>query len=96
MDGNGTNVVRVSFEGGDLLGGVIVIDAELEVVRAADNPVLARDESTGTDRNIGKLKCFDDGLINRVSVCALAGTAIQCWNLPVSHTTRCKHGRCRV
>lgn len=62
MNGNGTDVIRVSFEGGNLLGGVIVIDAELEVVRTADNPVLARNESTGTNRNIGKLECFDDGL----------------------------------
>lgn len=29
---NGTNVVRVCFEGCDLFGGVVVVDAELEVI----------------------------------------------------------------
>ena len=62
VNGNRTNIVRVCFEGCNLFGGVVVVDTELEVIWTADNPVLPRDESTGTDRDIGKLECFDDGL----------------------------------
>lgn len=62
MNGNRTDVVRVRFEGRDLFGGVVVVDTELEVIRTANNPVLPCDESTGADRDIGELECFDDGL----------------------------------
>ena len=32
MDDNGTDVVRVSFEGGDFLRSVVVVDSDLEVI----------------------------------------------------------------
>lgn len=42
MDGQSTDVVGVSFEARDLLGRVVVVDTHLEVIAAADNPVLSR------------------------------------------------------
>ena len=62
MDNNGANVVGVGFEGGDLLGGVVVVDADLEVIRATDDPILAGNEAPCTNGYIGKFECFDYGL----------------------------------
>jgi len=66
MDGNRPDIVRVCFEGCDLLGGIVVVDAQLEVVRTADDPVLAGNETTGSDRDIGELERFNNRL--RVSL----------------------------
>ena len=44
VDGETPDVVRMSLEGGYFLMGVVVEDAKLEVVRASDEPVLARDK----------------------------------------------------
>lgn len=56
------------LEGCDLLGGVVVVDTKLEVIGAADNPVLPRNKSTGTNGDIGEFEGFDDRLIeSRVS-----------------------------
>ena len=60
VNGDGSDVVGVGLEGGDLLGGVIVVDTELEVVGAADDPVLSGNEAAGSDRDIGQLEGFDD------------------------------------
>ena len=60
VDGDSSDVVRVSFEGGNLLGSVVVVNTQLEVIGTTDNPVLSRDESTGSDGNIGKLKGLDN------------------------------------
>lgn len=60
MDHDRTDIIWVSFEGRDLLGGVVVVDTELEVVRTANNPVLAGDETAGSYGDIGKLKSFDN------------------------------------
>lgn len=46
----------------DLLGGIVVEDTDLKVVRAYDNPVLAGNEATGADGDIGNLERFDDRL----------------------------------
>lgn len=62
MHDNGTDVVRVGFEGGNLLGCVVVVDAELEVIAATHNPVLAGDEATRSYGNIGQFKRLDDCL----------------------------------
>ena len=62
VDGDGADVVRVGFEGGDFLGGVVVVDAQLEVVGAADDPVLAGDEAAGAHGHVGELEGLDDGL----------------------------------
>ena len=62
MDGDGADIVRVGFEGGDFFRSVVVVDAELEVVAAADEPVLAGDEAAGSDGDVGELEGFDYGL----------------------------------
>lgn len=66
----------MSFEGGDLFGGVVIVHTELEVIRTADNPVLPRNESTGADGDIGEFECFDDGLV-RVDVSYVSVRAAQ-------------------
>jgi hypothetical protein len=78
----------VRFKGRDLFGGVVVVDTKLEVIRTADNPVLPRNESTGTDRDISELECFDDGL-KRVnfSYASVGGTQN---SLPVTRMTKCR------
>jgi hypothetical protein len=50
------------LEGCDLLRSVVVIDSYLEIVRATNNPVLARDEPPSSDWDIGKLEGLDDCL----------------------------------
>ena len=62
MYGDGANVVRVGFEGCDFLACIVVIDTELEVVAAADNPVLTADEATCSHGDIGEFEGFNDGL----------------------------------
>jgi len=44
VDGETSDVVRMSLEGGYFLMGVVVEDAKLEIVRASDEPVLTRNE----------------------------------------------------
>lgn len=56
VDDNGTNVVGVGLESGNLLGGVVVVDPNLEVIGANDEPVLAGDEATSSYRDIGNFK----------------------------------------
>lgn len=41
MDHDCSDVVWMGLERGDLFGGVVVVDAEVEVIRAADDPVLS-------------------------------------------------------
>lgn len=60
VDHDRSDIVGVGLKGGDALGGVVVVDAQLKVVRTADDPVLPRYEATGADRDIGKLEGFDD------------------------------------
>ena len=57
-----TDVVRVRLKGCDLLACVVVVDAQLEVIAAAYNPVLARNEAACSDRNIGELEGLNDRL----------------------------------
>lgn len=59
---DGTNVIRMRLKRGNLLGGVVIVDAKLEVIGTADNPVLASDETTGSYRDIGEFEGFDDRL----------------------------------
>lgn len=56
------DVIGVCLEGGDLLGSVVVVDAQLEVIGTADNPVLARNEATSSYGYVGEFECLDDGL----------------------------------
>jgi hypothetical protein len=66
VDNDCTNVVGMGFELSDLFRRVVVIDSELEVVRSDNDPVLASDETTGADGNIGNFEGFDDGLPTRL------------------------------
>ena len=62
MDDNGTDIVWMCFERGDLFRGIVVVDSKLEVIRTTDNPVLARNEAPCPYRDICKLKRLDNGL----------------------------------
>lgn len=62
VNDNGANVIRMSFEGGDFLGGIVVIDSYLEIVGAADDPILASNKAPRTDRDICKLERLDNSL----------------------------------
>jgi hypothetical protein len=56
------NVIWVCLERCDLLARVVVVDPQLEVIAAAYNPVLARNEATCSYGNIGEFECLDDRL----------------------------------
>jgi len=32
VDDDGTDVVRMGFEGGDFLGGIVIVDTDLEII----------------------------------------------------------------
>jgi hypothetical protein len=63
MYGDGTNVVRVRLKGSNLLGGVVVVYSQLEIVGAADDPVLSRNEAPGSDGHVCELEGFDNRLL---------------------------------
>ena len=62
MDDDSADVVRVSFEGRDFLRGVVIVNADLKVVRTTDDPILAGDESPCSYGDIGELKGLDNCL----------------------------------
>nr|POF00933.1 phosphatidylglycerol/phosphatidylinositol transfer protein [Quercus suber] len=62
MHNDGTDVIRMCLEGGDLLIGVVVVDAQLEVIATAYNPVFPSDEATSANGHIGELEGLDDRL----------------------------------
>lgn len=91
VDCDRTNVVGVSLEGRDLLGGVIVVDAQLEVIRSANNPVLAGNEATGSYGDIGELECFNYGLSeNEGLLVAHSRSPCHLRDSPGTRKTRCK------
>lgn len=59
MDGKTSNVVGMRLEGGNLLVCVVIEDAQLEVVRASNEPVFARDELDASYRNLSDLERLD-------------------------------------
>ena len=59
VDSQASDVVRVRFEGRNLFVRVVVEDAELEVVGAGDEPVLAGDEADAADRYFCDLEGLD-------------------------------------
>ena len=61
MHGKTSNIVRMGFEGRHLFMGVVVEDAQLEVVRAGDEPVLARNKFDTAHWDLRDLERFDDG-----------------------------------
>jgi hypothetical protein len=56
-----SNVIRVCFKRRDLFCSIVIEDAELKVIGASDDPVLASDEAAGADGYVGYLKGFDSG-----------------------------------
>lgn len=64
MNNDGSDIVRMSFEGGDLFGGIVIVNSQLEVIGAANNPVLTCNKTTSADRYICKLKGLDNCLVN--------------------------------
>ena len=52
----------MGFKGCDFLRSIVVVDSDLEVIRTADNPIFAGDESPRSYRYIGKLEGFDNCL----------------------------------
>jgi hypothetical protein len=50
------------FERCDLLACVVVVDPQLEVIAATYDPVLARDETACSYRNVGEFEGLDDRL----------------------------------
>lgn len=63
VDDDSANVVGMCFKRRDLFGRVIVVHPDLEIVGAAYYPVLAGNEAPGSDRDIGELEGFDNGLL---------------------------------
>lgn len=61
MHGETSNVIWMGFEGRHLFVGVVVEDAQLEVVRAGDEPVLARYKFDTSHWDLCDLERFDDG-----------------------------------
>ncbi len=62
VNDNGSDIVGMRLERRNLFRGVVVVDTELKVVGAADNPVLARNEATGTDRKVGQFERLNRAL----------------------------------
>lgn len=62
MDDDGADVVWVSFERGNLFGGVVIVYSQLEVVGTADNPILTGDKATRPYWDICKFERLDDCL----------------------------------
>jgi hypothetical protein len=56
VHGETSDVVWVRLEGCDALLGVVVVDAEVKVVAAAHEPVLAGDEGDGAHGDLGDLE----------------------------------------
>lgn len=64
MNDYGSNVVRMSFEEGDFFRGVVVVYSDLKIIRTANNPVFAGNESAGSHRDVGEFKSLDDSLVS--------------------------------
>lgn len=60
MDGDGADVVGMGVEGGEALAGVEVVDAEVVVVRAGEDPRLPMDEADGADGQVGDVEVADE------------------------------------
>jgi len=62
VNGEASNVIRVSFERCHFLSCVVVEDSEMEIVRTANEPILARDEPDTSYWYFGNFKSLDHGL----------------------------------
>ncbi|KAH3681924.1 hypothetical protein WICPIJ_007120 [Wickerhamomyces pijperi] len=59
MDGDGTNVIRMGFKLSDLFTGAEVVDTDLEVIRANNDPILTGNKLTCTTWNFTNINGFD-------------------------------------
>ena len=59
VNSQAANVVRVRLERRNFFVCVVVKYTQLEVVRASDEPVLARDEFDTSHRNFSDFECLD-------------------------------------
>lgn len=62
MDDNGSDIIWVGLERGDLFRSVVVVDSQLEIVRAAYDPVLPGDEAPCSYGYICEFEGLDDCL----------------------------------
>lgn len=62
MNDYSSDIVRMSFEGGDFLRSVVIVYTDLEIIGTANDPVLAGDESAGSHRDVGEFKGLDNSL----------------------------------
>lgn len=91
VNSNRSNVVGMSLEGCDLFRGIVVVDTELKVIRTANNPILAGNETTGSHGDIGELEGLNNGLMNETVSRAWLDSNIRRGNIPESRKTRCIH-----
>lgn len=59
MHSDRPDVVRVGLEGLFFGQSVVVVDSNVGVVRARNNPLLAGDEARRSDREVGGLEAAD-------------------------------------
>lgn len=52
----------MGFEGGDLLGGIVIVYPQLVIIGSAHDPILPSNEPSSSDRDIGEFECLDDRL----------------------------------
>jgi hypothetical protein len=59
---NGANVIRMCLEGSDLLRRVVIVYAQVKVIRTANDPVFPCNEATSANGDICKFKGLDNCL----------------------------------
>jgi hypothetical protein len=81
VDGETSDVVRMSLKSGYFLVGVVVEDTKLEIVRASNEPVLTRDELDASNRDLRDFESLDDsaGLVVVDVDCAVVETGQDPW-----------------
>lgn len=60
MHSDGTNVVGMRLEARDFLRCIVIVYADLKVIRTAYDPILAGNKSPRTNRHICELERFDN------------------------------------
>jgi hypothetical protein len=78
VDDDASDVIWMSFERGDLLRGVVIVDSQLKVIRATDDPVLPSNKATSANRYIGEFEGFDNGLLDSVLGFTIATFMLTC------------------
>lgn len=62
MDHNSPDIIWMRFKGGNLFGRVVIIHPDVEIIGTANDPILAGDESSGSNRNISEFESLYDCL----------------------------------